>query len=339
MFKLLSPKSKHATVSVFLGIFLLSVCVSGVSAAYDDWRSWLEEQKEEAKEWWENTQRQAEEWWQETEEGARETWYETKEQAGEEWRSMQEKSEATISNIDQWLTQIRTETASNVERAVEIAKEVSGTYRQEAWTIIETEKRRQLCSEYNDPAEVGELERKRGILTEGTIIAIKLLPVYDEKTGKIRTYDGFARDMVNQTHGLAGSDLAADPVRCAALMLFDSDYLMYAKIIQTPNGKWVSIREAQECGYRTEEAVAAGSYYEKARIAYESGNAQRVEKYTKKLSSEITRLNVESEVPTFQFDPLWVLPFGVIAVAGATFVALEADTIKQDRKIQKNTPD
>lgn len=325
---------RYILVLVLFAIIFFRVSAQVVYADRDDW---LNQKAQQAKDLWDTTQQQAKDWWQDTNEGTRKTWDETKEQAGEEWRNLQEKSSGTTQNLDDWLSQIKATATSNLERAVALAKDSSGTYRREAWSVIETEKKRQLCNEYNDPAKVGQMERKRGVLTEGAIAAIKLFPVYDEKSGKIRTYDAFARDMVNQTSGLAGSDLANDPVRCTALMLLDSDYLMYAKIIQTPNGKWISIREAQECGYRTEEAVAAGSDYEKTRLAYASEDSERVEKYAKRLSSDITRLNIETDAPSFQFDPLWILPFGVIAIVGATYMAWEKSGVTSAKK-DENEP-
>lgn len=335
MFKILKFNHRYILFGLLSAILFLNVTTQLVHA---DWDDWLKDKADQAKEWWENTQQQAEDWWHDTNEGARKTWDETKEQAGEQWRDLQERTGQSIQSIDAWVTQIRTTAASNLEQAVALAKESSGTYRREAWSVIEVERRRQLCSEYNDPAKVGQMEKKRGILTEGAIAAIKLFPVYDEKSGQIRTYDAFARDMVNQTPGLAGSDLANDPVRCTALMLLDSDYLMYAKIIQTPNGKWISIREAQECGYRTEEAVAAGSDYEKTRLAYASEDPERVEKYAKRLSSDITRLNIETDAPPFQFDPLWILPFGVVAIIGGTYMAWEPKGAKPAKKDESKPP-
>jgi len=336
MSKILKVNHRYILFTLLFAILFLKAATQVVHA---DWDDWLNQKAEQAKEWWENTQQQADDWWHDTNEGARKTWDETKEQAGEEWRDLQERTGQNIQSIDDWVTQIRATAASNLEQAVALAKESSGTYRREAWSVIEVEKRRQLCSEYNDPAKVGQMERKRGILTEGAIAAIKLFPVYDEKSGKIRTYDAFARDMVNETPGLAGSDLANDPVRCAALMLLDSDYLMYAKIIQTPNGKWISIREAQECGYRAEEAVAAGSDYEKTRLGYVSENPEKVEKYAKRLSGDITRLNIETDAPSFQFDPLWILPFGVVAIAGGTYIALGQGGAKPAKKDENVSQD
>ena len=321
----LESKLKHAIVLIFVCLVLLSLSLSVVYADDEWWDDWLEEKESEAKEWWEGVEREAEEWWQETKEKGTKQWEETKEQTREEWREFQEESKETIGNVDTWLTQVREKTTSDIERAIEMTKEISGPYRREAWSIIEAEKRRQLCDEYNDPAKVGELERKRGFLTEGIIVAVKLFPVYDEEKGKIRTYDGLARDMVNQTPGLEGSDLAKDPVRTAALMLLDSDYLMYAKTIQTPNGRWISIREAQEFGYHTAEAVEAGSEYQKARLAYMAGDAPRVEKYMKKFASTVMQLNIEKDTSAMQFDPLWILPFGVIAIGGASYVIWEQE--------------
>jgi len=328
MFKTSRSKRKYVIALVFLSIFLFSLFSSAVYADDDDWWDWLEEKKEEAERKWEETKREAEDWWDRTKEQGEQRWEETEKQAREQYERYRKEAEEDIRNAEDWLLQIKEKTTSNVEQAIAMAKEVSGPYRREAWTIIEAEKRRQVCSQYSDPARVGALETKRPLLTEGIILAIKLLPYYDEEQGTIQTYDGFAREMVNQTPGLAGSDLAKDPVRCAALMLLDSDYLMYAKIVQTPNGMWISLREAQECGYNMAEAVAAISQYEEARRAFAWGNPQRVEIYMKEFSSEVVELNNERDASAIRFDPLWVLPFGVITIIGASYVAWEQETTK-----------
>jgi hypothetical protein len=305
-----------------------------VRADDDDWWDWLKEKKEEAERKWEETKREAEEWWDRTREEGEQRWEETQRQAQEQYERYRQEAEEDIRNVQEWLLQIKEKTTTDLEQAIDMAKEISGPYRQEAWNIIEAEKRRQVCSQYSDPTRVGALETKRRLLTEGIILAIKLLPYYDEEQGKIRTFDGFAREMVNQTPGLAGSDLAKDPVRCAALMLLDSDYLMYAKIIQTPNGRWISLREAQESGYHTAEAVAAISEYEEARRAFALGDSQRVEICMKEFSSGVVGLNRERDASGIQFDPLWVLPFGVIAIIGGSYVAWEQEAVKSAEIVQ-----
>ena len=207
----------------------------------------------------------------------------------------------------------------NLDRAIEMANQLADSpYAAEAWDEISKETERLLCEEYSDPEKVDELERRRGLVTEGAILAVKLIPVYDPEKKQVRTFSGFARDMVSGNADLEGSDLAEDPVRCTTLMLLDSDYLEYAKIIQTSDGRWISMKEALATGYMTTEVDAANSDYLAAKNAYVSGDSDYVEKHLTSFSSRIRAVNEGSN----SNRQLWLLPIGVVAIVGVVSIGL-----------------
>jgi len=165
-------------------------------------------------------------------------------------------------------------------------------------------------------------------VTEVAITAIKLIPVYDPERRQVRTFGGFATDLVNESPALAGSDLAEDPVRCAALLLLDSDYLSYAKIIKTNDGKWISIEEAMALGYKTNEVNAANSAYLQAKNAYALGDSELVEANMKNFCSKIQEINSN------QNYLLWLLPIGLIA--GAVGIVVYRKKTKKEEVARAN---
>jgi len=211
--------------------------------------------------------------------------------------------------------------------AIEMARNTP--YLSESWDSISQEMERQLCEDYDDPAKVGELERRRGLVTEGAIIAIKMIPVYDPRRRQVRTFGGFAVDLVNGSSALAGSDLAEDPVRCAALLLLDSDYLSYAKIIKTNDEKWISIEEAKILGYKTNEVNAANSAYLQAQNAFALGDSELVESHMKTFCSAIQEINSSQNQGLYLIIMLWLLPSGLII--GAVGIIVYRNKTKEDQ--------
>lgn len=210
-------------------------------------------------------------------------------------------------DVADWWRDFQEKIREDVDSAIEMAR--NAPYISESWDRISIEKERQLCEDYDDPAKVGELERRRGLVTEVVITALKLMPVYDPELGQVRTFSGFAADLMNESSALAGSDLAEDPVRCAALLLLDSDYLSYAKIIKTNDGKWISIEEARVLGYKTNEVNAANSEYLQAKNAYVRGDSELVESHMKNFCSKIQEINSSQNLGSYL---LWLLPIGLI---------------------------
>jgi len=157
-------------------------------------------------------------------------------------------------------------------------------------------------------------------MTEATITAVKLIPVYDPESGKVHTFDQFARELYEQIPGIEGSDLAEDPVRCVALMVLDSDYLLYAKIIRAPNGKWMSITEALSVGYRVNEVMSAASDYNLAREGFRTNDSAKIENGMMNFASRIKAINEGSQQSLMSFDPILLLPFGLIGIAAGVFL-------------------
>ena len=193
--------------------------------------------------------------------------------------------------MNEWVNQVTQVASQNIQEAINIAKQTTGTYQEQAWNIVSLEAQRNLCYKYTSSESVDALDLRRSLITEVAITAIKLLPVYDEDNHQLETFDGLARSMVSETPALAGSDLGKDPVRCAALMVLDGDYLQYAKIIQTPEGNWISIEQALAGGYRTSEVNSAKSTLTAAEQAYANNNARQVESYVVNFSSQINNIN------------------------------------------------
>ena len=214
-------------------------------------------------------------------------------------------SNSAQDQVDQWSSQagdqvkdwanqaqdFAAEASQDIGSALERAKQLTGSYREEAFSILGTEAKRQLCEEYGSAEAVGELQRRRGFLTEATIAAVKFVPIYDEQEGQVHTFDQFARNLCGEIPGVQGSDLADDPARCAALMVLDGDYLMYAKIIKTSDGNWMSMDEALTNGYRTSEVTSAKSDLIAAQAAYRNEDAQQTQNYVNSFSAKVCSIN------------------------------------------------
>lgn len=282
-------KSLKWTLSFFLISFILLGSTTQITYGFD----WLDEAARDLEDWSDETRRDLEDWADETSRDVQDWSDETRRDAEEYWQQAEEWSEQTKADVEIFAREF-TETASqNIQQAIETANTVTGAYREEAYNIISIEARRQMCEEYNNPAKVGELERKRRLTTEATIAAIKLVPIYDSEKKEIHTFDQFARDLYRDVPSMEGSDLSADPVRCATLMMLDSDYLMNAKIIKAPNGKWMSIRESQSVGYKTSDVSSAEDSYDLAREGYRTDDPNKIETGINEFALKINMINEE----------------------------------------------
>lgn len=284
--------------------------------AWDQAEEWFDEKKDEASDWWD----EAKEWAKEKSKEAEDWWERAKERGEEYWQEAKEWGEETKEKVEQFAKEFSQEVKDNFESAVEKAKQMTGPYRREAFKILEQEARRQLCQEYSDPEKVSELERKRNLLTEAAIAAVKLVPVYDSESGQVHTFDQFARDLYSDIPGIEGSDLAEDPVRCVALMVLDSDYLMYARIIRAPNGEWISISEALAVGYKVNQVTSAVSDYNLAREGFRTNDSTKIENGMMSFASRIRAINESSQTSMIGFDPMLLAPFGFIGMAAGLFL-------------------
>lgn len=115
--------------------------------------------QEQLRDWWEQGQKGIEEF-----QSTAKQWWEGIEKQGRTW-------------VDQFEEIAR----QNFDLATETVKQASGKYLEDAYSILEKEAKRRLSVEYSSAEKVGELEKKRGLLTEAFIFATKLVPVYDEK--------------------------------------------------------------------------------------------------------------------------------------------------------------
>jgi len=339
---------KCAPLLIALNLF----CSAMVRIAYcDDWwqqfqdslnqaQDWFKEKSNEAQNWWNQKSREAQDWWDQANQWAQEKskeaqqwwneksreaseWWEQSKQWGQDlWNKAGEWSEQAKQQIEQFSKEFEQKVKQNFEQAVEFANSLTGAYREEAFNILEKEARRQLCEKYSDPAEVGELEKRRDLLTEATIAAVKLIPIYDPESGQIHTFDQFARNLYSEIPGVEGSDLAKDPVRCVALMVLDNDYLMYAKIIQTPDGKWISMAEALSIGYKVNEVTSAISDYRLAQEGFVKSDSTKVNEAMTSFVSRINKINEGAKTSTMNLDPMFLTPFGLITAGAIAFLGI-----------------
>lgn len=301
-----------------LGFCLIAFAIAGLATQVvyawdwpdsDDLDDWWDDATDKAEDWWDD----AEDCWDDKKEEAEDWWDDTKDNVEDCWDDATDKAEDWYSRAGEEWERFKEELENDLDSAIEMTR--NAPYVSESWDLISQEMERQLCEDYNDPSKVSELERKRGLFTEVAIITIKMMPIYDPERRQIRTFSGFATDLVNESPALAGSDLAKDPVRCAGLLLLDSDYLLYAKIIKTNDGRWISIEEAGVLGYKTNQVDAARSECLQAKNAYANGDSELVETHVKNFCSKIQEINTNQN-----FDLLWLLSVGLIIGAAGMLV-------------------
>lgn len=307
-----------------------------IEEAYaEDWWRQLDDHLNQAQDWFKDKANKAQDWWNQANQWAQEKsneaqqWWQQAQQWGQKKAQeyggkFEQWSEKTKQKVEEFAREFEQKVKQSFEQGLEVAKSVTGSYREEAFNILEKEARRQLCEEYSDPSKVGELEKRRGLFTETTIAIVKLIPIYDPESDQVHTFDQFARNLYNEIPGIEGSDLAQDPVRCVGLMVLDSDYLIYAKIIQTPNGKWISMAEALSCGYKVNQVMSAVSDYNVARQGYRENDPSKVENAMVSFASRISEINKESQTSRMSLDPLLLAPFALITVCASVFLSWDS---------------
>jgi hypothetical protein len=98
-----------------------------------------------------------------------------------------------------------------------------------------------------DPNKIFEYKQQADKYVQTSVITgVKSIPVYDSRTGQTTTFDSYCRQFVTEVGGEAiyGSEIERDPVGTAMMIMMDEDYILEAKLIQSPNGEWVSMNEA-----------------------------------------------------------------------------------------------
>ena len=133
---------------------------------------------------------------------------------------------------------------------------INGKYDAQAWEIIEINTNRQILAYYSDQENLEELEKRRGLLTEATVIGLKIMPAYDSEEGLV-TLDNITKKQIQKIPALQGSDFAKDPVRASALFVLDPESILYLKIIETEDGYWISVEEALAYGYNEDDVRRA----------------------------------------------------------------------------------
>jgi polyhydroxyalkanoate synthesis regulator phasin len=136
-------------------------------------------------------------------------------------------------------------------------EDIWGKYPSDALSTIEIDGRRLIIATLSGQEDVDELSKRGDLVDEGTIILLKALPVYDPDERRISTLNAMATKLVAKIPALEGNDLQKDPVRTVSLVMLETDYLFYAKIILTEDERWISIDEAVTQGYGGEDTKNA----------------------------------------------------------------------------------
>ncbi len=151
------------------------------------------------------------------------------------------------------------------------------TYSKNSWDIIAEDLGKYITEKEFSENELNSLDKRRGLITEASITSLKIIPVYDIEDNQVKTLDQMMREMVGNNPYIGESDLAKDPLRTGALLLFDNDYMNYGKIIPTTDGTYMSIEEAYQSGYNTEEIENVREDYAKVVYTYAKGDPEELE--------------------------------------------------------------
>jgi hypothetical protein len=174
----------------------------------------------------------------------------------------------------------------------ETAREFLPVYKKEVIETLSSEKEKIVEDVTEDPLLlVNPIYWKAEIYVTG----VKLVPVYDEKESKYKTINTVAKEMVSRNPAWRGSDLYEDPLRVAVTPMVYYDYLLYAKLIQAPDGQWVSIAEAVSIGYKTAELTEVTDVLQRAKFAYAMEDAPSFNAELEKFADGIKNVNDNKE--------------------------------------------
>jgi hypothetical protein len=157
------------------------------------------------------------------------------------------------------------------------------------------------------------------------VTIIKSVPVVDPNTGNIVPFGLMAENMVREA-GIGGN-FGADPVRCAYMMMIDSDYLFNgAQLIESPSGQYVTLSEAMAIVQRSPFAInrdaveTASRASTQMRSAYRSGDAMALSQASREFTAAITTLQPHRHSSTLARESqIWAgFDSGLAALAVST---------------------
>jgi hypothetical protein len=126
----------------------------------------------------------------------------------------------------------------------------------------------------------------------GTVLAVRVIPVYDPVDKKWKTFDSLAIKMVKEIPIVEGTDIANDPVETFTLMALEDDYWLYAKIIPGADGKPLSIIDAAfDDRFYPGEANTAIKEFNAAKSAYLSGDMNETDDHLQRALSITADIN------------------------------------------------
>lgn len=154
-------------------------------------------------------------------------------------------------------------TRNNVNQAVENVRSSTSSTLREANEAFKTTMTNTIHNGY----ELSRYERQSSdMVTNITIAGFKNVPVYDYENDRLVSMDTYCRQMITQMGGSdSDGDFGKDPVATTVMIMMDRNYLYNAKIIQEPNGNWMSINDALDMGLLT---PGVEQDYRNARNAY-----------------------------------------------------------------------
>ena len=234
-----------------------------------------------------------------------------------------------------WASQVQQAASTNLQLAVQMAESSSGPYSVSAWNIISDEAEGEFLANYSSAQQTAILTSRQPILTEGTILAMRLVPIYNSTTGQLVPFDTVARRWVAAEPAIAGSDLGKDPIATATLMVLNSNYIEYAPIIQGPDDNWISMRQAMAIGYRTDEVQKASTDFASARQAYTEANSQQMETGVEAFSNDIQTLNTPQPWLSDSLIYTIALVILVVGIVAGLFLRRSAGA---PRRTPKETP-
>jgi len=164
-------------------------------------------------------------------------------------------------------------------------------YRSDIEMLLDEFLTRQMIATFSNQKEIDALNQNRGLVSEATCFVFKAIPVYDSKENKPMTLDEAATNLVDKVPALKESDVGKDPIRFSCILLVDSDYLLYAKIIKTPDEKWISIEEASALGYKTNEINQAKIILKSIDLAKNIRNPAMVDQNIIEFASIVNEIN------------------------------------------------
>lgn len=152
-----------------------------------------------------------------------------------------------------------------------------------------------ILDEYAQEDKISKSKARLSLLDKATIINLKKLYVYDLEKDKPVKLEDLSREYVQKMPELRGSEIANDPLETTSVLICDPNYLLYADLIKTKDGKWISIDDASNLGYKKKEVKELKSLLRTVSLAKDMSNPSKIDKNIDRITSLIEKINNEKE--------------------------------------------